>query len=36
MNGEFFLAIGFFIGYFTYAIVIYLQERRGNDRKEQS
>lgn len=28
------LAIGFFIGYFTYAAVVYLQERNGNDREE--
>lgn len=34
MKGAGILAIGFFIGFFTYAAVVYLQEKENNDREE--
>lgn len=34
MNDAGVLAIGFFVGFFTCAIVMYLEERNKNDREE--
>lgn len=34
MNDSGILAIGFFVGFFTCAIVMYFEERYGNDREE--
>jgi hypothetical protein len=34
MNDAGIFAIGFFVGFFTCAIIIYLEERNNNDRKK--